>query len=86
MPETSRNWQGQDPGEAWDGYERQIDGRSEDSDDSSVSRLHRPGNEIFRDESDDDEDGFDMSLAELLYSTSSFYAIVVPGMAIRHAL
>jgi hypothetical protein len=38
--------------------------------------------EIFRDEEsegDEEDDGFDMSLSELLYSTSSFYAILVPG-------
>lgn len=38
---------------------------------------------IFRDDSgsdDDSADGFEMSVSELLYSTSSFYAIVVPGM------
>lgn len=64
MPGSRRNRQGQEPDEAWDGYERQ-------------SNL-LPGNDIFRDESDEEE-GFDMSLAELLYSTSSFYAIVVPG-------
>jgi len=86
MPESRRSRQGQDPAEAWDGYERQMDSPSEDLDDASVSRLHRPGNDIFRDESDDDEDGFDISLAELLYSTSSFYAIVVPGRASRHAV
>jgi hypothetical protein len=37
---------------------------------------------IFRDDSgsdDDSADGFEMSVSELLYSTSSFYAIVVPG-------
>lgn len=36
--------------------------------------------ETFQDEeSEGDDEGFDMSLGELLYSTSSFYAIVVPG-------
>jgi hypothetical protein len=36
--------------------------------------------DIFRDEdSEDEDDGIDMNLSELLYSTSSFYAIVVPG-------
>jgi hypothetical protein len=38
--------------------------------------------EIFRDEEsegDEEYDGFDMSISELLYSTSSFYAILVPG-------
>jgi hypothetical protein len=44
--------------------------------------------DIFRDEpeddDDDDDDGesyvdYDMTLQELMYSTSSFYAIVVPG-------
>ena len=44
--------------------------------------------DVFRDEpsgdeDDDDEDesleGYDMTLQELMYSTSSFYAIVVPG-------
>lgn len=79
MQESRRSQQGQDPAEAWDGYERQDDAPSEDSDDPSVLRLHRPGNDIFRNESDDEE-GFDISLAELLYSSSSFYAIVVPGM------
>lgn len=36
---------------------------------------------IFRDNSSDSEvsEDADMSLAELLYSVSSFYAIVVPG-------
>jgi hypothetical protein len=86
MPESRRSRQGQDPAEAWDGYERQMDGLSEDFDNSSVSRLHRPGSDIFRDESDNDDDGFDISLAELLYSTSSFYAIVVPGRASRLAV
>jgi len=79
MAENRISRQGQDPSEAWDGYERQTDSLSEDSSEPSVARLHRPGNDIFRDESDDEADGFDMSLVELLYSTSSFYAIVVPG-------
>ena len=47
-------------------------------------RLRNDGNRdgVFRDDSasDDGSEGFEMSLAELLYSTSSFYAIVVPGM------
>jgi hypothetical protein len=37
---------------------------------------------IFREDSgsdDDSSDVFEMSVSELLYSTSSFYAIVVPG-------
>jgi hypothetical protein len=82
MKKKGRSQQEQEPVEEWDGYERQADGPSQDSEDDSVSRLHRPGYDIFRDESDDEE-GFDMSVAELLYSTSSFYAIVVPGMNFR---
>jgi hypothetical protein len=49
--------------------------------------------DIFRDEpeggedDDDDDDesleGYDMTLQELIYSTSSFYAIVVPGKFLR---
>ena len=49
--------------------------------DNGVSRIHRPPPEVedvFEDEPDDDD--IDMTVAELLYSTSSFYAIVIPGM------
>ena len=44
-------------------------------------RCEGGGDGVFRDDSasDDGSVGFEMSLAELLYSTSSFYAIVVPG-------
>ena len=50
-------------------------------------KLNRPGqrgayqSDVFRDEDSDggEDDGFEMSLSELLYSTSSFYAIIVPG-------
>ena len=53
----------------------------------SPSRNPNAGrNDIFRDEpkhddDDDDEDPmvYEMTLQELLYSTSAFYAIVVPG-------
>ena len=43
-----------------------------------------PGNSQGGDDDDDDDDdesleGYDMTLQELMYSTSSFYAIVVPG-------
>ena len=40
---------------------------------------------IFRNSTADSSDSqeFDMSLVELLYSTSSFYAIVVPGKFVR---
>lgn len=53
---------------------------SADSDDASVSGVDRPpvADDVFRDEGDDEN--IDMSVAELLYSTSSFYAIVIPGM------
>jgi hypothetical protein len=50
-------------------------------------RGNNNSQDVFRDEpggdDDDDEDesleGYDMTLQELMYSTSSFYAIVVPG-------
>lgn len=50
---------------------------------SPARRKKRP--DIFRDESggDDDDEGSyeerEMTLQELMYSSSSFYAIVVPG-------
>lgn len=59
---------------------------------ANVSRVFRPSRgqrlpqqeDNFRDEEvtyddDEEEENFDMSVAELLYSTSSFYAIIVPG-------
>lgn len=62
------------------------------ADDKNVSRVFRPSSlreqqvpqETFQDEDDafsedSDDEGVDMSVAELLYSTSSFYAIVLPG-------
>ena len=45
-------------------------------------RSSRPTEDVFQDEGSVDSDGVDMSVAELLYSTSSFYAIVVPGESI----
>jgi hypothetical protein len=73
------------PGDAWDNgvYVRHDDPPAvsqQDSEDPSVARVNRPGEvqDIFRDEEDDED--IDMSVAELLYSTSSFYAIVIPGM------
>ncbi len=45
----------------------------------SREQLRPNVQEMFRDEEEDEEDGFDMSVAELLYSTSSFYAIAIPG-------
>jgi hypothetical protein len=46
----------------------------EDGDDLNVEG----GNEN-EDDDDDSLEGYDMTLQELMYSTSSFYAIVVPG-------
>jgi hypothetical protein len=75
-------------GDDWDDgvYVRHEDppALSHDSEDPSVSRVNRPGapaQDIFRDEEDDED--IDMSVAELLYSTSSFYAIVIPGRDFR---
>ena len=49
----------------------------------SPSRRSAAGrSDIFRDESGDDDESYEereMTLQELLYSSSSFYAIVVPG-------
>ena len=44
-----------------------------------------PGNSQGGDGDDDDDslEGYDMTLQELMYSTSSFYAIVVPGTLLR---
>ena len=61
--------------------------------DKNVSRVFRPSSlrqeqepapvEDFRDEDElseeSEEEGVEMSVAELLYNTSSFYAIVLPG-------
>lgn len=81
MSERKRSARPQD--DDWDTgvYVRQTDqpASSEDSEDPSVSRVHRPGaEEIFHDEFSDED--MEMTLAELLYSTSSFYAIAIPGM------
>ena len=64
--------------------ERHVARRGDEEMEESASyRLRSDGNRdgVFRDDSasDDGSEGFEMSLAELLYSTSSFYAIVVPG-------
>lgn len=65
-----------------EGTNRNQGGRGDTPQESAVAQPGR-SQEIFRDEESegeyDDDDGFDMSLSELLYSTSSFYAIVVPG-------
>ena len=65
--------------------------RPQDEDSDELQRPldggRRPRNnpatdDIFRDESasfDGSEGGYEMSLSELLYSTSSFYAIAIPG-------
>eukprot|EP00980_Cylindrotheca_fusiformis_P001538 scaffold350_cov133-Cylindrotheca_fusiformis.AAC.9 len=77
------------PGE--NGYKRQIDEQNHRQIPAGNGRLageesvRRPGHqEIFRDEDVVQEDNeaheyeYAMSLSELLYSTSSFYAIIVP--------
>lgn len=81
----SRRGTRRDDDDDWDDYVQQGDEPvpsqdSEESEDPSVSQVMRPGGiqDMFRDEGDEDE-GIDMSVAELLYSTSSFYAIVIPG-------
>jgi hypothetical protein len=55
----------------------------EEPQESNVRRAPGGAEGIFRDEAsyeeEDDDDEFGMSLAELLYSTSSFYAIMLPG-------
>lgn len=48
----------------------------------TVDRPHKKNSETFRDEGSVDEESeydYAMSISELLYSISSFYAIVVPG-------
>ena len=76
MSETRKGGPRRDPDDDWDAtYIRQEDPPSEDS----ADQLRQGAQDMFRDEEDDDEEGFDMSVAELLYSTSSFYAIVIPG-------
>lgn len=79
-----------DPRQYGEGTESERRGPRGDGDGMEPSasyRLRRDGNGdgVFRDDSasDDGSVGFEMSLAELLYSTSSFYAIVVPGKASR---
>jgi hypothetical protein len=53
--------------------ERSGDGLLQDADDGGRDGL-------FRDEdSMEEEDGYEMSISELLYSTSSFHAIMMPG-------
>lgn len=75
MSETRKGGPRRDPDDDWDAtYIRQEDPPSEDS----ADQLRQGAQDMFRDEEDDDEEGFDMSVAELLYSTSSFYAIVIP--------
>jgi hypothetical protein len=50
----------------------------EDEDDQAINGER--GNENEDDGDDDSLEGYDMTLQELMYSTSSFYAIVVPGI------
>jgi hypothetical protein len=63
-------------------YSQQRDNGKADEDEgeSSLRRDNDQDQDAFEDEDsvEYEEDG-DMSIAELLYSTSSFYAIVVPG-------
>ena len=78
---------------AMSGYSRQEDterygstgvGDMRESSNYRVPRTNhysREREDVFRDDDsrDDGTDGFEMTVSELLYSTSSFYAIVVPG-------
>jgi hypothetical protein len=59
------------------------------------SNNNNNNQDVFRDEPEGDDDGdddgesyidYDMTLQELMYSTSSFYAIVVPGKLLRDDL
>jgi hypothetical protein len=56
---------------------------AEEPQESNARRAPGGAEGIFRDETSDeeeeDDEEFGMSLAELLYSTSSFYAIMLPG-------
>ena len=58
-----------------DQYDRPAHDDSDGSD-SSGYRLQNDVKGIFRENGDE---GFEMSVTELLYSASSFYAIVLPG-------
>jgi hypothetical protein len=71
-------------------YRRQNDEQNQDQSppehESGEESVRRPGShDIFRDEDsveeeeEEDEYEYAMSISELLYSTSSFYAIIVPG-------
>lgn len=57
-----------------DQYDRPAHDDSDGSD--SSYRLQNDAKGIFRENGDE---GFEMSVTELLYSASSFYAIVLPG-------
>lgn len=52
-----------------------------DEDDASDRFSSKKQQEIFRDEGDEEyeSDRLEMSISELLYSTTAFYSIVVPG-------
>lgn len=81
MSEQIRSGSRRDPDDDWDAVYVQQDDPTPSQD--SEDRFRQGAQDVFRDEEDDDDDddeeGFDMSVAELLYSTSSFYAIAIPG-------
>ena len=57
-------------------YRRPPSGHEEVPQDESAGVFRETS---YEDEDDDGSEAFEMSLSELLYSTSSFYAIVIPG-------